>query len=219
MKIKKISFILICLLIIFSFGGCKVDFSFDSYIKTSDDGFKYYVDKYIGLCILEIPKTEEVLIPEFIDGIKVAQLGFEEKGLGYNKLYTVDGSHVKKLTVQHTIEYYSAKFDALETLVYYDYLYCILNKSGGGGLKISNRLGGADFGLDTKVHLVTTDREYSIGDLFFEYIVIPEYVEIIEKGTFEKLTNTRFETAYSFKPDGWEDSWDEGNSIIWDCVI
>ncbi len=215
MKIKTISLILICIIIIFSFGSCKVDFSFESKIKASDDGFKYYVDKQIGLCILEIPKTEEVVIPEYIDGIKVAQLGFEEKGLGYNKLYTVDGSHVKKLTVQHTIEYYSAKFDALETLVYCDYLYCVLNKSDGGGLKISNRLGGADFGLDTKVQLVTTDREYLVGDLSFEYIVIPKYVEIIEKGTFEKLTNTRFETAYSSKPNGWQDDWDEGNSIIW----
>ena len=223
MKIKKLICLIIVIITVLGCSGCGcVNFkipSFKEMCKTSADGFVYYVDRSIGLCIIELPKTEEVVIPEYIDGIKVAQLGYEEIGIMYSETHVVDGSHVKKLTIQHPMVYYSVDFSYLETLVYVDYLYCVSNLKGKGGLKISNKPEAVKYGIDTKVELRVSNREYSLEGWEIEYIKLAKYVEVIEKGVFDKLTNVSLETSYSEKPSGWEEGWNGNSQVVWNSKV
>ena len=223
MKIKKIICLIMIIITVLGCSGCGCvnikPKTFEDKCKTSADGFVYYVDRSIGLCIIELPKTEEVVIPEYIDGIKVAQLGYEEIGIMYSEDHVVDGSHVKKLTIQHPMVYYSADFSYLETLVYVDYLYCVSDFKGKGDLMVSERLGIGDFGLDTKVELRVSNREYSLEGWEIENIKIPKYVEVIEKGAFDKFNNGYLKTSYSEKPSGWEEGWNGNNPVIWNSKI
>ena len=225
MKIKKLICLIMVIITVLGCSGCGCvnikPKTFEDKCKTSADGFVYYVDRSIGLCIIELPKTEEVVIPEYIDGIRVAQLGYDYVGLTYGSggKYCVDGSHVKKLTIQHPMVYYSVDFSSLETLVYVDYLYCVSNFEGKGGLKIANKPEAVKYGIDTKVELRVSNREYSLEGWGYEYIKLAKYVEVIEKGVFDKLTNVSLETSYSEKPSGWEEGWNGNNPVIWNSKI
>ena len=223
MKIKKLICLIMVIITVLGCSGCGCvnikPKTFEDKCKTSADGFVYYVDRSIGLCIIELPKTEEVVIPEYIDGIRVAQLGYEEIGIMYSETHVVDGSHVKKLTIQHPMVYYSVDFSYLETLVYVDYLYCVSNLKGKGGLKISNKPEAVKYGIDTKVELRVSNREYSLEGWEIEYIKLAKYVEVIEKGVFDKLTNVSLETSYSEKPSGWEEGWNGNNPVIWNSKV
>lgn len=46
-------------------------------------------------------------------------------------------------------------------------------------------------------------------------IIIPEYVEIIEKDVFSGLTNVTIKTSYESKPEGWEDGWNGSCEVVW----
>ena len=224
MKIKKLICLIMVIIAVLGCSGCGcVNFkipSFKEMCKTSADGFVYYVDRNIGLCIIELPKTEEVVIPEYIDGIKVAQLGYEEIGIMYSETHVVDGSHVKKLTIQHPMVYYITKFCALETLVYVDYLYCISNYENIKSAQVLSHFGSSFYyDLNTKVELIVSNRDYSVNCSQIEKIVLPKFVEVIEKGVFDKLTNVTFETSYSEKPSGWEEGWNGNNPVIWNSKV
>lgn len=72
--------------------GCWLDWeSFDERCQTTEDGFVYYVDASNRLFLVGVPDSEEVTIPEFIDGYKVIQLG---KHIGFftSETKEVDGS-------------------------------------------------------------------------------------------------------------------------------
>ena len=219
MKIKKLICLIMVIITVLGCSGCGCvnikPKTFEDKCKTSADGFVYYVDRSIGLCIIELPKTEEVVIPEYIDGIKVAQLGYEEIGIMYSETHVVDGSHVKKLTIQHPMVYYSVDFSSLETLVYVDYLYCVSNLKGKGDLRISSKPEAVKYGLDTKVELRVSNREYSLEGWEIENIKIPKYVEVIEKGAFDKFNNGYLKTSYSEKPSGWEEGWNGNSPVMW----
>ena len=228
MKIKKLICLIMVIITVLGCSGCGCvnikPKTFEDKCKTSADGFVYYVDRSIGLCIIELPKTEEVVIPEYIDGIRVAQLGYDYVGLTYGSggKYCVDGSHVKKLTIQHPMVYYSVDFSSLETLVYVDYLYCVSNliKSGSKVIMISSHLNRFFYeNLNTKVHLISSNREIDFEELNIEGIHIRMFVEVIEKGVFDKLTNVTFETSYSEKPSGWEEGWNGNNQVVWNCLV
>ena len=104
--------------------GCWLDWkSFDERCQTTEDGFVYYVDSTYGLFLVGVPDSEEVTIPEFIGGQKVVQLG-RHIGFFTSETKVVDGSHVKKLTVQHYVDYYAVDFHNAEVCIILDYLYC-----------------------------------------------------------------------------------------------
>lgn len=95
-KILKISAImLISILLTCTLTGCWLDWeSFDERCQTTEDGFVYYVNSSNRLYLIEVPDSEEVTIPEFIDGYRVAQLGMKT-GFFTSETQEVDGSHVK----------------------------------------------------------------------------------------------------------------------------
>ena len=79
-KILKISAIgLISILLTCTLTGCWLDweniFSFENRFQTTEDGFVYYVNSSNRLYLIEVPDSEEITIPEYIDGYKVIQLG------------------------------------------------------------------------------------------------------------------------------------------------
>lgn len=113
-KILKISAIgLISILLTCTLTGCWLDweniFSFENRFQTTEDGFVYYVNSSNRLYLIEVPDSEEITIPEYIDGYKVIQLG---KHIGFftSETKEVDGSHVKKITIQHYAIYHAVDF-------------------------------------------------------------------------------------------------------------
>ena len=123
-RIKKVIltlFVLIMMLCLFT--GCDKCDEFNFHIPTfeekcvtTEDGFVYYPIENEAY-IIKIPETEEVTIPEYIDGKKVVQLGYRDQGLGYMKDYWIDGRHVKQLTIQHDMNYYLTNFTNVETFI------------------------------------------------------------------------------------------------------
>ena len=107
--------------------GCWLDweniFSFENRFQTTEDGFVYYVNSSNRLYLIEVPDSEEITIPEYIDGYKVIQLG---KHIGFftSETKEVDGSHVKKITIQHYAIYHAVDFHNAEVCIILDYLYC-----------------------------------------------------------------------------------------------
>ena len=66
---------LISILLTCTLTGCWLDWeSFDERCKTTEDGFVYYVNSSNRLYLIEVPDSEEVTIPEFIDGYRVCLL-------------------------------------------------------------------------------------------------------------------------------------------------
>ena len=70
---------------------------FDDWIKTTEDGFTYYYNEgnNKGAFILGIPDTEELTIPEYVDGKKVVELGHLDRGMAYSKEYRIAGKNTK----------------------------------------------------------------------------------------------------------------------------
>ena len=127
-KILKISAIgLISILLTCTLTGCWLDweniFSFENRFQTTEDGFVYYVNSSNRLYLIEVPDSEEITIPEYIDGYKVIQLG---KHIGFftSETKEVDGSHIKKITIQHYAIYHAVDFHNAEVCIILDYLYC-----------------------------------------------------------------------------------------------
>ena len=127
-KILKISAIgLISILLTCTLTGCWLDweniFSFENRFQTTEDGFVYYVNSSNRLYLIEVPDSEEITIPEYIDGYKVIQLG---KHIGFftSETKEVDGSHVKKITIQQYAIYHAVDFHNAEVCIILDYFYC-----------------------------------------------------------------------------------------------
>ncbi|MBP5242672.1 MAG: hypothetical protein J6Z36_03175, partial [Clostridia bacterium] len=171
--------------------SCKLfegmDFSFEGACKTTEDGFVYYEDPNIGICIIELPDSEEVVIPEYIEGKRVAQLGYKDIGLGYMNEYYVDGSKVKKLTVQHAVTQYKATFLNLEKLIYVDYPYYLSGVENTLDTTIYNSAGNSPVS-NAIVELKKSDREIELGEINYSVINIPEYVTKIDSGVFAGLS-------------------------------
>ena len=227
MKIKKLICLIMVIITVLGCSGCGCvnikPKTFEDKCKTSADGFVYYVDRSIGLCIIELPKTEEVVIPEYIDGIKVAQLGYEEIGIMYSETHVVDGSHVKKLTIKTPLIIVGAIFD-LESLVYYDYFvntidhkklnfsFCeIITIQKGIGYNYPNN------NINTKVYLKYSGKSIDCSQLDITEIKIPKYVVEIDLGVFNQISDITIKTSYSEKPSGWAEGWNGNNQVLWGC--
>ena len=151
-KINRIFImVMISILLMFTLTGCWLEwgdftFSFESRCKTTEDGFVFYLDirNDNRLCLIELPETEEVIIPEFIDGHKVMQLGFEEIGIGFRKLHTVLGKNIKKLTITSPLCVLSASFD-LQLLIFLN-CFSFSSDLDISTLRIKNKVGNSFYG-------------------------------------------------------------------------
>lgn len=224
-RIKKVIltlFVLIMMLCLFT--GCDKCDEFNFHIPTfeekcvtTEDGFVYYPIENEAY-IIKIPETEEVTIPEYIDGKKVVQLGYEDQGLGYVKKYTVLGGNTKKLVISNPIIFYSASFN-LDILVYIDFLH-VISDINNEQIKIENIVGNHFHGQeqDTLVQLLRSERELALSNSI-RIIEIPKYVTVIEDGVFDGLEGVTIKTSYESKPDGWEDGWNGTCAVEWGVDI
>lgn len=224
-RIKKVIltlFVLIMMLCLFT--GCDKCDEFNFHIPTfeekcvtTEDGFVYYPIENEAY-IIKIPETEEVTIPEYIDGKKVVQLGYEDQGLGYVKKYTVLGGNTKKLVISNPIIFYSASFN-LDILVYIDFLH-VISDINNEQIKIENIVGNHFHGQeqDTLVQLLRSERELALSNSI-RIIEIPKYVTVIEDGVFDGLEDVTIKTSYESKPDGWEDGWNGTCAVEWGVDI
>lgn len=224
-RIKKVIltlFVLIMMLCLFT--GCDKCDEFNFHIPTfeekcvtTEDGFVYYPIENEAY-IIKIPETEEVTIPEYIDGKKAVQLGYEDQGLGYVKKYTVLGGNTKKLVISNPIIFYSASFN-LDILVYIDFLH-VISDINNEQIKIENIVGNHFHGQeqDTLVQLLRSERELALSNSI-RIIEIPKYVTVIEDGVFDGLEGVTIKTSYESKPDGWEDGWNGTCAVEWGVDI
>ena len=215
-KILKISAIgLISILLTCTLTGCWLDweniFSFENRFQTTEDGFVYYVNSSNRLYLIEVPDSEEITIPEYIDGYKVIQLG---KHIGFftSETKEVDGSHVKKITIQHYAIYHAVDFHNAEVCIILDYLYCEPYIYEKEIVKVRSITPCYHHRFNT-LELRKSDREIDLTGITVKTIQIPDNVTIIEKGVFDGLTDVVIQTAYESKPDGWENGWN-GNCIV-----
>lgn len=215
-KILKISAIgLISILLTCTLTGCWLDweniFSFENRFQTTEDGFVYYVNSSNRLYLIEVPDSEEITIPEYIDGYKVIQLG---KHIGFftSETKEVDGSHVKKITIQHYAIYHAVDFHNAEVCIILDYLYCEPYIYEKEIVKVRS-ITPCYYHRFNTLELRKSDREIDLTGITVKTIQIPEYVTVIEKGVFDGLTDVVIQTAYESKPDGWENGWN-GNCIV-----
>jgi len=186
----------------------------NDWIKRSDDGFMYYYNDMTndGVYILKLPYREkEVIIPEYIDGQKVIELGH----------YKIHDYSVHELTVQHQFDVLEGEvyFYNLEKLIFVDFLYCNLSTTQDT-IDVPNRIGEFDRikSKIPRVELRKSDREYSLDNFKPTVIIIPEYVTVIEKGVFDGLTGVTIRTSYHSKPEGWEDGWNGDCEVIWGAL-
>ena len=194
---------------------------FEDWVKTTDDGFVYYYNdgSKDGVYILDIPDVEELTIPEYIDGKKVVELGHLREQIGYLKRYIVVGENTKKLTIQHQfdirydhiINY--VDFPNLVNLTFIDFLYCNQSYSENE-LLVPHYIGKRNSNVPT-VELRKSDREYSLENFKAKVIIIPDYVETIEAGVFDGLTDVTIKTSYETKPEGWADGWNGNCEVVW----
>lgn len=192
--------------------------TFEEKCVTTEDGFVYYPVEEEGVYIIDIPDTEEVTIPEYIDGQKVMQLGYKDMGLGYMKTYTVIGENTKKVIVSNPIIIFSASFD-LDTLIYVDFLY-VVSKKNSDLIKIDNFLGNQFEGQNTNttVQLLHSERKFEVSNSI-RFIEIPKYVSVIESGVFDGLEGVTIKTSYENKPDGWAEGWNGTCAVEWGVEI
>lgn len=220
---KLTCFILFVLLLITLFSGCGDIKHFEDWCKTTEDGFEYYYNEgsQKGAYILQIPDTEELVIPEYVDGKKVVELGHCEMGIGYMNDYIITGYNTKKLTIQHQffirgdrapVKYY-VDFPSLTNLIFIDFLYCNQSYSENE-LTVPYYIGTRSSNVPT-VELKKSDREYSLEDFKAKKIIIPDYVETIEAGVFDGLTDVTIKTSYETKPKGWADGWNGNCEVVW----
>lgn len=175
--------------------------------------------------ILEVPDVEELIIPEYIDGKKVIELGHRDEGVGYAHDYFIASPYTKKLIIQHQFDfrdekvpsfdyYHYVNFPNLTKLVFMDYLYCHASSSQEE-ITVLNYWGENNYSKETIVELRKSNREFSLEDFKPKVIIIPEYVELIEAGVFAGLTDVTIKTSYESKPDGWEDGWNGTCEVEW----
>ncbi len=195
----------------------KQDFSFEAKCKTTEDGFVYYNDKRTGkgLCIISLPELEEVTIPEYIDGKKVMQLGYEDRGITHLDQYCVSSEAIKKLIITHPLIAYDASFN-LDTLVFVDYIYISLHSSEKT-LTIPKVIGNKFYGQNenVSVELRCSERNYNRDEFVPSTILIPEYVTVIDAGVFDGLQGVTIKTEYESKPEGWEAGWNGACTVEW----
>lgn len=221
--LRKLSALCLVTILGISLSSCdmKIWKQFEDWVKTTDDGFVYYYNdgSKDGVYILDIPNVEELTIPEYIDGKKVVELGQLREQTGYLKRYILVGENTKKLTIQHqfdirydlTVNY--VDFPNLTNLTFIDFLYCNQSYSEYE-LLVPHYIGKRSANVPT-VELKKSDREYSLEDFKAKVIVIPDYVETIEAGVFDGLTDVTIKTSYETKPEGWEDGWNGNCEVIW----
>ena len=212
-----------------SITGCKsllLEFAshikhFDDWVKTTDDGFKYYYNENNdeGAYILDIPDFEDLTIPQYIHGKKVVKLGHIRGAMDYKLI----SENTKKLTIQHqfAIQYDNfgkfVYFPNLTKLTFIDFLYC--NQSyEENELIVPYYIGKESTNVPT-VELKKSDREYSLNDFKAKVIIIPDYVKVIEKGVFDGLTDVTIKTSYETKPEGWADGWNGSCEVEWGSDI
>ena len=221
--IKKVLSVIMATAMLAAMTSCKllegIDFSFEGKCKTTEDGFVYFVGYKEGekdkVYIISLPDSEEVTIPEYIDGKKVVQLGYHDIGISYDNIHTVIGKNIKKLIIKHNVNFYSASFN-IDTLVYLDFEY-IEKDNVSKTIKINNFIGNDFYGRNTDVcvELRKSGRIYNIKGFIPKTIEIPLYVKIIEAGTFAGLKGVSIKTEYESKPDGWEDGWNGTCEVEW----
>ena len=213
-----------------SITGCKsllLEFAshikqFEDWIKVTDDGFKYYYNENNdeGAYIIDIPDFEELVIPEYVGGKRVVELGHKRSPIDY----IIVGENTKKLTIQHQFKihketYYRCyvNFLNLKSLIFIDFLYC--NQSyEENELIVPYYIGKESTNVPT-VELKKSDREYSLNDFKAKVIIIPDYVKVIEKGVFDGLTDVTIKTSYETKPEGWADGWNGSCEVEWGSDI
>ena len=223
-------------LIITSFSGCKLvedligraivscigdrKFGFEARHEFTEDGFEYYDGPEERISILDVPDTEELIIPEYIDGKKVVELGYCDEGIGYMNDYFVVGTNTKTLTIQHQFKIrngapvrYYVDFPNLTNLIFIDFLYCNELYSENE-LIVPHYIGKRSSNVPT-VELKKSDREYSLENFKAKVIIIPDYVETIEAGVFDGLTDVIIKTSYETKPEGWRDGWNGNCEVMW----
>ncbi len=222
--IKVVSSILSLILtgVLLSSCDTKIWKQFGDWVKTSDDGFIYYYNdgSKDGAYLLDIPDVEELTIPEYIDGKKVVELGYCDMGIGYMNDYFVVGTNTKSLIVQHQFEIrnnaptkYYVDFPNLTNLTFIDFLYCNQSYSEND-LLVPHYIGKRSSNVPT-VELRKSDREYSLENFKAKVIIIPDYVETIEAGVFDGLTDVIIKTSYETKPEGWEEGWNGNCEVVW----
>ena len=223
--IKLLCLIFSSILVCSSVTACKPESKikgFDDHCKTTEDGFKYYYNENSneGAYIIEIPNAENLIIPEYLDGKKVVELGHCDTGIGYMNDYFVVGTNTKTLTIQHQfkirnkapVKYY-VDFPNLTKLIFLDFLYCNISTSEEE-IVVPYYVGKQSSNIPT-VELRKSERTFSLENFEPKVIIIPEYVEIIEKDVFSGLTNVTIKTSYESKPEGWEDGWNGSCEVVW----
>lgn len=223
MKKKLLIVILAMVFTSVALSSCK---QFEDWVKTTDDGFIYYYNdgSKDGVYILDIPDVEELVIPEYIDGKKVVELGHCDTGIGYMNDYFVVGTNTKTLTIQHQfkirnkapVKYY-VDFPNLTKLIFIDFLYCNITTLEEE-IIVPYYIGKQNSNIPT-VELRKSERTFSLENFEPKVIIIPEYVEIIEKDVFSGLTNVTIKTSYESKPEGWEDGWNGSCEVVWGIEI
>jgi len=183
--------------------------------RTTKDGIVYYLSDEsgeLGAYILDLPDKEEVVIPEYVDGYKVLQIGYYEKGFFYSKYHRVDKPKIKKLTLLHNVKAVWSEFLNLEVMVFMDILYYVkaLNKKQVDKITMSIH----SYNRDADIELKKSDREFDV-DYTIEYFYINEKVKVIEAGVFDGLEGTIIRTSYESKPEGWEDGWNGNCQVEW----
>ncbi len=225
-KLLSIILIVISLTLLSACDFPKLIYHFEDWCKTTDDGFEYYYNEGSkdGAYILKVPDVEELIIPEYIDGKKVVELGHCNLGLGYRNDYVIIGTHTKKLTVQHEFDIPSdygrnfyANFPNLTDLIFVDFLYCNLSTSKNE-LTVPFFVGEKTSNVPS-VELRKSDREFSLEHFLPKVIIIPEYVKIIEKDVFAGLTGVTIKTSYKTAPEGWQDGWNGDCFVEWGAEI
>ena len=199
-----------------------ITMDFDSHCKITENGFKYYYNDNSneGAYIIEIPDDENLIIPEYINGRKVVELGHCDTGIGYMNDYFVVGNNTKTLTIQHQfkirnkapVKYY-VDFPNLTKLIFVDFLYCNITTSAEE-IIVPYFIGKQNSNIPT-VELRKSERTFSLESFEPKVIIIPEYVEIIETDVFSGLTNVTIKTSYESKPEGWEDGWNGSCEVVW----
>ena len=202
--------------------GCK---PYEMEVKTTVDGLEYCITRDNTIFICNVPDASNVVIPEYIEGIKVVKLCCKEKSYIYSRYdYIINNSSVKNLTIQHEFAvelydapsnqiHYYANFTNLDTLTFIDFLYCNIS-STNEELIVPHYIGNKN-GNVPNVILKKSDREYSLEEFQPKVILIPDYVTEIEKGVFDGLEDVVIKTSYESLPEGWEEGWNGDCEVIW----
>lgn len=191
--------------------------------KTTEDGFSYYVDDEIGLCIMAFPLKEEITIPEYIDGMRVVQLGCQtEPSLGHDGKYGVSSS-VKKLTIQHKMSFFCNDFPQLETITFvdcwYEYADILSREKNTLTVYTWNYTRSGRVPIHPNVELVKGNKEVNLHTLDVSTIEIRNCVTRIDAGLFNGLENVTIKTSLVSKPEGWAEDWNGSCEIEWNAAI